>query len=54
MSRRILIVDDEDDIREVAQMSLEMVAGWEVFAARDGEEGCAWPPSTAPTPSCWT
>jgi len=39
MSRRILIVDDEDDIREVAQMSLEMVAGWEVFAARDGEEG---------------
>ena len=39
MSRRILIVDDEDDIREVAQMSLEMVAGWEVIPARSGEEG---------------
>jgi CheY-like chemotaxis protein len=39
MSRRILIVDDEDDIREVAQLSLEMVAGWEVIPARSGEEG---------------
>ena len=39
MSRRILIVDDEDDIREVAQMSLEMVAGWEVIPARSGDEG---------------
>jgi CheY-like chemotaxis protein len=39
MTRRILIVDDEDDIREVAQMSLEMVAGWEVIPARSGEEG---------------
>ncbi|HSU17338.1 response regulator [Longimicrobium sp.] len=39
MSRRILIVDDEDDIREVAQMSLEMVAGWEVIPASSGEEG---------------
>lgn len=38
MSRRILIVDDEDDIREVAQMSLEMVAGWEVIPARSGAE----------------
>jgi len=39
MKRRILIVDDEDDIREVAQMSLEMVAGWEVIPARSGDEG---------------
>jgi len=39
MTRRILIVDDEDDIREVAQMSLEMVAGWEVVPARSGDEG---------------
>ena len=37
--RRVLIVDDEDDIREVAQMSLEMVAGWEVIPARSGGEG---------------
>jgi CheY-like chemotaxis protein len=39
MPRRVLIVDDEDDIREVAQMSLEMVAGWEVIPARSGDEG---------------
>jgi len=38
MSRRILLVDDEDDIREVAQMSLEMTAGWEVVAASSGAE----------------
>jgi CheY-like chemotaxis protein len=37
--RRILVIDDEDDIREVAQLSLEMVAGWEVLPARSGAEG---------------
>jgi CheY-like chemotaxis protein len=36
MSRKILLVDDEDDIREVAQMSLEMTAGWEVVTAASG------------------
>lgn len=38
MSRTILLVDDEDDIREVAQMSLEMTAGWTVVAASSGQE----------------
>lgn len=37
--KRILLVDDEDDIREVAAMSLETVAGWETLAARSGTEG---------------
>jgi CheY-like chemotaxis protein len=37
--RRILIIDDEDDIREVAQLSIEAVAGWEVLTARSGAEG---------------
>ena len=36
--KRILLVDDEDDVREVAQLSLEMVGGWTVLAARCGEE----------------
>ncbi len=36
---RVLIVDDEDDIREVAEISLEMVAGWKVLTARSGCEG---------------
>jgi CheY-like chemotaxis protein len=37
--RRILIIDDEDDIREVAALSLESVAGWSVFTACSGAEG---------------
>lgn len=38
-AKRILVIDDEDDIREVAQISLEMVAGWEVLTACSGSEG---------------
>jgi len=39
MQHRILIIDDEDDIREVAAMSLETVAGWEVMVANSGAQG---------------
>ncbi|PSB00522.1 response regulator [Merismopedia glauca] len=35
----ILIVDDDDDIREVAQLSLEMLAPWQVLTAASGSEG---------------
>ena len=38
---RILIIDDEDDIREVAALSLETVAGWEVMVASSGAQGFA-------------
>lgn len=38
MGRRILIVDDEDDIREVAAMALEVVGGFAVLAASSGAE----------------
>jgi CheY-like chemotaxis protein len=37
--KRILIVDDEDDIREVAQVCLELVGGYEVLTASSGREG---------------
>ena len=37
MSRRVLVVDDDDAIREVAQSSLELVAGWEVDVASSGQ-----------------
>lgn len=41
MARKILIIDDEDDIREVAALSLESVAGWEVTVASSGTQGLA-------------
>jgi CheY-like chemotaxis protein len=41
MSHTILIIDDEDDIREVAALSLETVAGWQVFTASSGVQGLA-------------
>ena len=37
--RRILIIDDEDDIREVAALSLEATAGWHIFTANSGAAG---------------
>jgi two-component system alkaline phosphatase synthesis response regulator PhoP len=41
MTRRILVIDDEDHIREVAQVSLVTVAGWDVLTACSGQEGIA-------------
>jgi len=41
LARKILIIDDEDDIREVAALSLETVAGWEVIRASSGAQGVA-------------
>ncbi|MHB8735226.1 MAG: response regulator [Terriglobales bacterium] len=39
--KRILVIDDEDDIREVATVSLETVGGWEVMTANGGAQGIA-------------
>lgn len=36
---RILLIDDEDDIREVASLTLEATAGWDVMTASSGAEG---------------
>jgi CheY-like chemotaxis protein len=41
VARRILIIDDEDDIREVAALSLQTVAGWDVIVANSGAQGVA-------------
>ena len=40
-ARRVLIIDDDDGIREVAKMSLELVAGWDVTTAPSGADGPA-------------
>lgn len=35
---RALVVDDDDSIREITQLALEVVAGWEVVSAGSGQE----------------
>jgi CheY-like chemotaxis protein len=47
-SKQILVIDDEDDIREVAKLSLELVGGWEVLEAHSGAEGLATAQAEAP------
>jgi CheY-like chemotaxis protein len=38
-NRHVLIIDDDPDIRDLVQMSLESVEGWRVSLAVSGEEG---------------
>lgn len=38
IAKRILVVDNEQYIQEVAQICLETVAGWQVFTASSGSE----------------
>ena len=38
-AKKILIIDDDEDILEVAQLTFEAVSGWEVFTATSGREG---------------
>lgn len=45
---RVLIIDDESDIREVAQMGLELVSGWEVATATNGPDGVSLAVSARP------
>ena len=39
VTKQILIVDDDDDIRDVVRISLEEFAGWATIAAVSGVEG---------------
>jgi CheY-like chemotaxis protein len=36
---KILVIDDEEDIRAVSRMSLERVGGWDVLEADSGAQG---------------
>jgi CheY-like chemotaxis protein len=46
--QKVLIVDDEDDIRELARISLERVGGMQVVVASSGEEALALAGSEQP------
>jgi CheY-like chemotaxis protein len=39
--KRILVIDDEADIREIARMSLKITKQWDVLTAASGKEGIA-------------
>ncbi len=39
MTKRVLVIDDEDGVRNIIQISLEVVAGWDVLSATSGLEG---------------
>ncbi len=36
---RVVLIDDDSDLRKLVQLTLEFTAGWEVTAAADGAEG---------------
>ena len=44
----VLLVEDEEDIRKVAQISLQFRGGWKVFVAGDGEEALRQAASVRP------
>ncbi len=45
--KRILFVEDDDDIRMVAKMALESVGGFDVLACASGDEAIAAAPAAA-------
>lgn len=47
MARRVLIVDDEADIRTIVQAALEELAGWQTLGAASGAEGLRLAQETA-------
>jgi CheY-like chemotaxis protein len=40
-NKRILLIDDETDIHQIAQIGLSLESGWEMIAASSGHEGIA-------------
>ncbi|MBE9012842.1 response regulator [Pseudanabaenaceae cyanobacterium LEGE 13415] len=37
--KRILVIDDDDDIRNLVQTCLELIGGWQVLSADSGQAG---------------
>lgn len=47
-SKRILVIDDEDDIRQLIQTCLEIMGGWKVLTATSGNQGLLLAQSSQP------
>ena len=39
--KRVLVIDDDDSVREVAQVSLQVIGGWDVLTASSAVDGLA-------------
>jgi CheY-like chemotaxis protein len=37
--RTVLVVEDDDDIREITQLAMELAGGWSALAASSGPDG---------------
>ena len=48
ISNQILVIDDEDDIRQLIQTCLEIMGGWEVLTATSGNQGLILAQSSQP------
>lgn len=46
--KKILYAEDEPDIQSIAQMSLEMMGGYEIHACQDGQQAIDTVPSFQP------
>jgi CheY-like chemotaxis protein len=47
-SKQILVIDDEDDIRQLIQTCLEIMGDWEVLTATSGNQGLILAQSSQP------
>lgn len=45
---RVVVIDDDADLRKLVRLTLEFTAGWEVVTAADGPEGIEAVRSTKP------
>jgi CheY-like chemotaxis protein len=52
--KKILLIDDEDDIREIAAFSFESAGGFDVETAEGGALESRRLSGRAPTSCCWT
>ncbi|MBE8987784.1 response regulator [Nostoc sp. LEGE 12450] len=47
-SKQILVIDDEDDIRQLIQTCLEIMGGWKLLTATSGNQGLFLAQSSQP------
>ncbi|MBD2199539.1 MULTISPECIES: response regulator [Calothrix] len=47
-TKQILVIDDEDDIRQLIQTCLEIMGGWNVLTATSGSQGLLLAQSSQP------